>query len=258
MIHNTSIIHKTAEIEKDVTIGPWCNIGRNVKIASGNVIYNNVTIHENSSIDKDNQIFPYAVLGTDPQDLKYNQEETSLEIGCNNKIREFVTINRGTNVDNKVTRIGNNNLLMAYSHVAHDCVIGSNVILANNATLAGHVTVKDNVIIGAFCAVHQFCIIGDYSMLSHGVLVNKNVLPYTMVSPSERDIKTSGLNTRGLKRKNFTEAQIRDLKQAYKIIYRNNSPMKTRLDALEQLAVNDPNIQLFYEVLKQSVERGFV
>ena len=258
MIHSTAIIHKTAEIDTNVTIGPWCNIGKNVKIASGNVIHNNVTIYENTSIDKDNQIFPYAVIGTDPQDLKYNQEETSLEIGSNNKIREFVTINRGTNVDNKVTRLGNNNLLMAYTHVAHDCIVGNNIILANNATLAGHVTVKDNVIIGAFCAVHQFCIIGDYCMLSHGVLVNKNVLPYTMVSPSERDVKASGLNTRGLKRKNFTETQIRNLKQAYKIVYRNKAPMKTKLDTLEQFAEKDPNIQLFYEVLTQSLERGFV
>lgn len=258
MIHSRAIVHSKAEIDHDVVIGAWSYIGPNVKILSGNVLHNNVTIENNTFLDKNNEIYSYAVLGSDPQDLKYQGEETSLEIGKKNKIREFVTINRGTKDDDSLTKLGDNNLLMAYSHVAHDCILKNNIILANNATLAGHVTVLDHAIVGAFCAVHQFCNIGEFSMLSHGVLVNKNVLPYTMVSPINRVIKTSGLNIRGLNRNDFLEKDIKILRQAYKLIYRKGLSINNTLIELKILAKENKLIDHLYQFINNSSERGFI
>lgn len=258
MIHSTAIIDSSAEISNNVKIGPWTYIGPNVKVFSGNIIHNNVTIVKNTLVEEDNEIYPYSVLGSAPQDLKYAGEETELKIGKNNIIREFTTVNLGTREGGGITRINNKNLLMAYSHVAHDCCLGNNIILANNATLAGHVTVLDHAIIGAFCAIHQFCVIGEHSMLSHGVLVNKNVLPFTMVSPVNRTIKASGLNIRGLKRHDFSDIDLLLLKKVYKIIYRQGLTLTEIKEEIGKYKKDSYLIDRFFTFIENNCSRGFI
>lgn len=255
MIDSTSIIDPTAIIADDVTIGAFTIIGPNVEIASGCRIGPNVVILCNTKIGKNNKIYQFASIGGDNQDLVEDSKPTYLEIGDNNVIHEFVSINRGSTKEHCVTKIGNHNLIMAYSHVGHDSCTGDHVMLANGATLAGHVTIHNNAIIGAFCAVHQFCTIGAYSMVTLGAMVNKDVLPYLMVAGNKT--KVSGLNKVGLRRNGFDAKQMKYLETAFKIIFRLGNTKGEALSLLQPLVNDCPAVQRFIDMLAAS-KRGVV
>ena len=221
MIHKTAIIDSSAKISEYVTIGPYTVIGPNVVIGEGTVIQSNVNITGNTSIGKFNQIYPFASIGNDPQDLKFKGEKTLLEIGDNNKIREYVTINPGTEGGGGKTKVGNNCLFMVSSHIAHDCIVGDNVILANNVPLGGHAHVDDNAIIGGNSAVQQFTRVGKFAMVGGMCGVVRDVIPYG-IAHGNRSI-LQGLNLIGLRRKNIPNKEILSLSEAYKIIFKNEN-----------------------------------
>jgi UDP-N-acetylglucosamine acyltransferase len=221
MIHKTAIIDSSAKISKNVTIGPYTVIGPNVVIGEGTVIQSNVNITGNTSIGKYNQIYPFSSIGNDPQDLKFKGEKTLLEIGDNNKIREYVTINPGTEGGGGKTKVGNNCLFMVSSHIAHDCIVGDNVILANNVPLGGHAHVDDNAIIGGNSAVQQFTRVGKFAMVGGMCGVVRDVIPYG-IAHGNRSI-LQGLNLIGLRRKNIPNKEILSLSEAYKIIFKNEN-----------------------------------
>ena len=218
MIHPTAIVAPEAIIAQDVQIGPYSIIGANVKIGAGTVIGPHTVIEGHTTIGEHNQIFQFCSLGAMPQDKKYQNEPTELVIGNHNTIREFCTFNTGTVQGGGATRIGDDNWLMAYVHLAHDCQIGNHTIFANNASLAGHVTIGDWVILGGFSLVHQFCTIGDHAMTAFAAGVHKDVPPYVMAAGYRAT--PSGINLEGLKRRSFSEEGISAIKNAYKILYR--------------------------------------
>ena len=217
MIHNTAIIDSKAKVASSVNIGPYTVIGPNVEIGEDVIIHSHVNISGNTKIGNGNKIYPFASIGNDPQDLKYNGEETKLIIGNNNKIREYVTINPGTEGGGGLTKIGNNCLFMISSHVAHDCYIGNNVIIANNVPLGGHVTIENNVVIGGNSAVQQFTRIGKMAMIGGMTGVLHDVIPYGL-STGNRNI-LQGLNLIGLRRAKFDNKDILGLIEAYKEIF---------------------------------------
>ena len=221
MIHKTAIIDSSAKISEYVTIGPYTVIGPNVVIGEGTVIQSNVNITGNTSIGKYNLIYPFASIGNDPQDLKFKGEKTLLEIGDNNKIREYVTINPGTEGGGGKTKVGNNCLFMVSSHIAHDCIVGDNVILANNVPLGGHAHVDDNAIIGGNSAVQQFTRVGKFAMVGGMCGVVRDVIPYGIVHGNRSILQ--GLNLIGLRRKNIPNKEILSLSEAYKIIFKNEN-----------------------------------
>jgi len=218
-IHQSAIIDPKAKISNNVEIGPFCVIGANVKIDEGTIIKSHVVIEGFTKIGKNNVIYPFTTIGQIPQDLKFAGEESRIEIGDNNQIREHVTIHPGTKDDNMLTKIGNNCLLMIGTHIAHDCVVGNNVILANNATLAGHVHVGDFAIIGGLSAVHQFVRIGNNAMIGGMSGVEHDVIPYSAVMGTRANL--AGLNIIGLKRKNFAREEIHSLRAFYKELFEN-------------------------------------
>ncbi len=232
MIHPSAIIDETARIAEDVSIGPFTLIGEGVEIGSGCEIGSHVVIRRHTRMGQNNKVFQYASVGDDPQDKKYSGEETWLEIGDNNVIREFATINRGTAQEQGLTRIGHHNLLMAYTHVAHDCIIGDHTILANAASLGGHVEIHDWAILGGFSMVHQFTRIGAHSFAAMGSAIGKDVPPFVMVAGNPAAPR--GINTEGLKRRGFDAQDLATLKASYKLLYRSG----LKLDqAQEQIAV---------------------
>lgn len=242
MIDPTAVIDPGADIAGDVTIGPYSVIGANVAIDAGTRIGPHVVIKGHTRIGRDNTIYQFASIGEDPQDKKYNGEPTLLEIGDRNTIREFVTINRGTVQDEGVTRLGDDNWIMAYVHIAHDCQVGNQTIFANNASLAGHVTVGDYVILGGFTLVYQFCSLGPHSLTAYGSGISMDVPPYVTVGGSPA--RPHGLNMEGLRRRGFPEAVRKVLKQAYKTLYRENrslqdaiAELKGRVDECAELEV---------------------
>lgn len=218
-IHATAIIHPSAQIAEGVEIGPYAIIEEQVIIGKGTTIGPHTVIGKWTELGENNRISHMASVGAPPQDLKYKGEECWTRIGNNNMVREFATIHRGTVTGHAETVIGNNNLFMAYSHVAHDCVVGSGNVFANSATLAGHVTIQDNVILGGLVAIHQFATIGSYSMLGGGTLVGLDIPPYMIATSGKRDAKLRGLNLIGLKRRGFSDEAISNLKKAYKILF---------------------------------------
>ncbi len=256
MIDPRAIIDPAAKIAEGVTIGPYSIIGPHVEIDTGTWIGPHVVVNGRTKIGKNNKIFQFASVGEVPQDKKYANEPTRLEIGDNNVIREGVTIHLGTTQDVGLTKIGNNNLLMAYVHVAHDCVVGNNSIFANNASLAGHVHTADFVIISGFCGVHQFCKIGAHAFLAHACIVTKDVPPYVMVTGGA-ETTVRGINVEGLKRRGFSADAIRGIRNAYKIIYRQGLTVAEALQQLEPLAIDCKEIQSFIDFLKLT-ERGIV
>ncbi len=231
-IHETAIIHKGAEIDEDVRIGPYCIIGEKVKIGSGTILHNNVVIEGKTEIGHDNEIFPFTTIGLPPQDLKYKGEDTGVRIGSKNTIREYITIHRGSVGGDGYTTVGNNNFLMAYVHIAHDCKVGNNVIMANAATLGGHVEVEDYVVIGGIVAVHQFARIGAYAMIGGFSGVGQDVPPYMTASGPRASLY--GLNSIGLKRNGFSDETISELKQAYKILFRERLSLKDALKKIQE------------------------
>jgi len=225
-------VHPQARVAKNVVIEPFVNIEKNVEIGEGTWIGSNVTIMEGARIGKNCRIFPGAVIAAIPQDLKYAGEDTIVRIGDNTTIREFVTVNRGTKA-NMETVVGSNTLLMAYVHIAHDCIVGNNCILANAVTLAGHIVVDDWAIIGGVSAVHQFVNIGQHSMISGGSLVRKDVPPYTKAA---RDpLSYVGINSVGLRRRGFTSEKINEIQEIYRYIYLKGHNVSQALDMIEAM-----------------------
>jgi UDP-N-acetylglucosamine acyltransferase len=225
-------VHPQARIAKNVVIEPFVNIEKNVEIGEGTWIGSNVTIMEGARIGKNCRIFPGAVIAAIPQDLKYAGEDTLVRIGDNTTIREFVTINRGTKA-NMETVVGNNCLLMAYVHIAHDCIVGNNCILANAVTLAGHITVEDWSIIGGITAVHQFVTIGQHSMISGGSLVRKDVPPYTKAA--REPLSFVGINSIGLRRRGFSSEKINEIQEIYRYIYLKGQNVSQALEMIEAM-----------------------
>jgi len=221
MIHKTAIVDPKARISSTVKIGPFSIIGPNVEINDNTEIQSHVSIMGNTIIGKDNKIYSFSSIGNDPQDLKYRGEDTKLEIGDNNKIREYVTINPGTQGGGGLTKIGNNCLFMVSSHIAHDCMVGNNVILANNVPLGGHAEIQDNVIIGGNSAVQQFTRVGKFAMIGGMCGVVKDVIPYG-IAHGNRSI-LHGLNLIGLRRKNISNKEIMILSDAYKEIFKTEN-----------------------------------
>ena len=256
MIDQTAIIHSNTDIHKDVSIGPYSVIGENVSIGSGTVIGSHVVITGPTTIGPNNKIFHFSSIGEDPQDKKFNKDKNSyLEIGANNTIREYVSINRGTSDGGGKTIIGNNNWIMAYVHIAHDCIIGNNSTFANNTTLAGHVAIQDFVTLGGFTGVHQFCRIGSYSFSAISSVIVKDVPPYILVSGNTA--KPSGLNREGLKRNGFDANTINLLKKAYRIIYRESLTLTEALNELMELSVDSKSVNVMHSFISSS-ERGIV
>ena len=221
MIHKTAIVDAKAKIASSAEIGPYTVIGHNVEIGENVKIHSHVNISGNTIIGKGNKIYPFASIGNDPQDLKYNNEETKLIIGDNNKIREYVTINPGTEGGGGVTKIGSNCLIMISAHIAHDCKIGNNVIIANNAAIAGHAQINDDVVIGGNCGVQQFTRIGKMAMIGGMTGVDRDVIPYGL-SIGNRNYLT-GINVVGLRRRNISNKEILTLTSAYKEIFKSGN-----------------------------------
>lgn len=255
LIHKTAIVDPKAKLAGDVTVGPYSIIGPEVEVDAGTKIASHVVIKGPSKIGKNNKIFQFASIGEDPQDLKYQGGITRLEIGDNNRIRECVTINRGTELGGGVTKIGNDNLLMAYTHIAHDCMLHNHLVLATHVSVAGHVTIGDHAILGGFSGVHQFCHIGAYSFAAAGSMIPKDILPYTKVSGYYA--KPFGLNVVGLQRHKFSERTISCLKNAYRIVYRQDLKVSEAVSELTKIRATCPEVDLMIDVLKNS-ERGVV
>jgi UDP-N-acetylglucosamine acyltransferase len=254
-IHPTAIISGSANIDDSVEIGPYAVIGENVTIGSGTRIDSHVVINGPTEIGQDNHIYQFASIGDDPQDKKYRGEPTRLTIGDRNTIREFCTISRGTTQDIGDTVLGDDNWIMAYVHIAHDCVVGNKTIMANNVTLAGHVHVGDWVIFGGFSGAHQFAKIGAHAFLGMYSGVNRDVPAYTMVSG--QPAVPRGINSEGLKRRDFSEEQIRNIKNAYRLVYRKGLKLADAIVEIEGLSASQPELVVFLESLRAS-ERGII
>jgi len=254
MIHPTAIIDPKTEIGEGVDIGPYSVIEKGVFIGEGTKIGSHVVIREGTKIGERCQIFQFSSVGEAPQALAYRGERTFLLIGDHNIIREFVTLHRGTVKGGGKTVIGNDNFIMAYSHIAHDCQIGNQVVMANGATLGGHILIEDYAIIGGLAAIHQFCRIGTHALLSGLTGVSQDVPPYTMAAGSRA--KLYGLNTVGLKRHQFSEQAIRALKKAYRIIFRSGLTLEKAMKSVEEDDIFQiPEVRHFVQFIQQT-KRG--
>ena len=253
--HPTAIIHPNAKLADDVSVGPYTIIGEHVEIGAGTTVGPHVVINGHTSIGKNNRIFQFSSLGEIPQDKKYANEPTRLEIGDNNMIREFCTFNLGTAQDKGVTRVGNNNWIMAYVHLAHDCQVGNNTIFANNAQLAGHVIVDDYAILGGFTVVHQFVQIGAHVITGMGSILFQDIPTYVTVSGNPA--APHGTNSEGLKRRGFSSAAVMAIKRAYKILYKSGMTLEEAKAALATQADEHPELQAMVEFLGRT-QRGIV
>ena len=255
MIDSKAVVDIGAEIDDAVSIGPFSVIGAEVQIESGTVIGPHVVIKGPTSIGRDNQIFQFASIGEDPQDRKYAHEVTRLHIGDRNSIREFCTIHRGTKQDQGVTMIGNDNLFMAYTHVAHDCVIGNHVIMANGASLAGHVHIDDHAILGGFTLVHQFTQIGQLSFSAMGSAITQDIPPFVMVGG--RPTRPHGINSVGMERNGCSPEVIRLIRKAYKILYKSNLKLEDAIEEMEDIAGECEELSNMVSFLR-NVTRGIL
>lgn len=255
MIHPSAIVAASVAIGDDVEIGPYCVIGENVEIGSGTRIDSHVVINGPTVIGSDNHIYQFASIGDDPQDKKYANEPTKLRIGDRNTIREFCTVSRGTVQGDSETVIDDDNLLMAYVHIAHDCRVGSNTVLANNATLAGHVYIGDWVIMAGFAGVHQFCKVGAHAFLGMYSGIRRDVPAYTMVSGNPGSPR--GINSEGLKRRGFDAEQIKNIKDAYRLVYRKGMKLADAIEEIEARACEQVELGLLLDSLRSS-ERGLL
>lgn len=254
-IHPTAIVDPSAEIGKGVHIGPYCVIhAGGVQIGDGTSLQNHVTMAGPTKIGKNNRFFAYGSIGQQTQDLKYSGEPTWLEIGDNNTFREFVTINRSTSAE-MVTRIGNDGNFLAYSHIAHDCTVGNQVIFSNNGTLAGHVEVGDHVILGGLSAIHQFCRLGSFAIIGGCTKIVQDVPPYMIADGNPATVR--GINQVGLQRAEFAAQDIAALKQAYKTIYRGSLNTSQAVEELEAGAPASPNLAVLINFIKSS-DRGII
>lgn len=254
-IHPTAIVEAGAKLAADVEIGPYAVIGAHVEIGAGTTIGAHTVISGHTTIGRDNRIFQFASLGATPQDKKYAGEPTRLEIGDRNTVREFCTFNLGTVQDAGVTRLGNDNWMMAYVHLAHDCQIGHHTIFANNSQLAGHVHVEDHAILGGFTAVHQFCRIGAHSITSIGTVVLQDIPPF--VTASGNTAQPYGINSEGLKRRGFSPDDIMRIKRAYKTLYKAGLGLEDARREITGMVVECPQLQLLVDFLGAST-RGII
>jgi len=255
LIHPSAIVDPKAELASDVQVGPFSVIGPGVCIGAGTVVGPHVVIDGATTIGENNRFQPFAHIGCQPQDLKYAGEPTRLEIGSGNTFFQSITISTGTVQDEGVTRIGDDNWIMAYVHIAHDCRIGSHCILANNATLAGHVHLGDWVFLGGFTTIHQFCKIGAHAMTAFTAAVSQDVPPY--VTAAGNRAVPAGINSEGLRRRGFSAEQIATIKRAYKTLYRQNLPLEAARASIEASAVTAPELQLFVDFFTAST-RGLI
>ncbi|OOS08014.1 acyl-[acyl-carrier-protein]--UDP-N-acetylglucosamine O-acyltransferase [Moraxella cuniculi DSM 21768] len=254
-IHHTAIIDPTAVIDETATIGPYCIIGKNSTIGAHTVLRRHVVVGENTTISKHNDIYQFASIGENPQDLKYAGEQTYLEIGDYNRIREACTIHRGTAQDNSMTKIGSHNLFMVNVHIAHDCVVGDYNVLANNVGVAGHAYIGNYVIVGGQSGVHQFCRIEDYSMIGGASLIVKDVAAFVTVSGNPA--KVHGLNKEGMRRKGWSADTIKAIDEAYRVIFRSGLLKQEALVQLQALADAEPKVQLLIDSINNS-KRGLI
>lgn len=252
MIHPTAIVHKGATIGENCEIGPYCIIGKDVVMGSANILISNVVIDGHTTLGDNNIISPFAVIGTDPQDLKFKGEATRLNIGSNNKIREYATINRSNQMEED-TNVGNGNLLMAYMHVAHNCQIGNNCVIANAVQLAGHVHIHDNAVIGGQTAIHQFVHIGAHAFVGGASAVKKDIVPFSRGQGNP--YKTVGLNSVGLMRKGFSNETIHGIKAIYNHFYRNGMNVSQAVENIQVLGNLSSEQQIFLDFVLAS-DRG--
>lgn len=259
LIHPSAIIDPKAELDSSVEVGAYSIIGADVKIGAGSKIGPHVVIEGHTTLGTDNTIFQFASIGAAPQDKKYGGEPTQLVIGDQNTIREFVTVNRGTTQDGGVTRIGNDNWIMAYVHIAHDCQLGDHITMSNNATLAGHVHLGDWVTMGGFTTVHQFCHIGDHAMTAFTAAVAQDVPPFVMAAGNRA--APAGINSVGLQRRGFSSEQIMAIKRAYRLLYRANLTLDEAKAALLAEEEKAPEAAVFLRQMREFVEaspRGII
>ena len=254
-IHSTALVHPGAKLADDVQIGPYSVIGEHVEIGAGTVVGPHVVIEGRTRIGKNNRIAQFASLGNDPQDKKYAGEPTELEIGDNNLIREYCSFNTGTVQDAKITRIGSNNWLLSYVHIAHDCQIGNNIVMSNSVQLAGHVHVGDHVILGAFVGAHQYCKIGAHAMVGAGSLLFQDLPPYLMVGGNPA--APHGINSEGLKRRGFSSASIMAIKRAYKTLYRSGLSLEQARQEIAAQSAEHPELALYTEFIERAT-RGIL
>ncbi|MGI9341690.1 MAG: acyl-ACP--UDP-N-acetylglucosamine O-acyltransferase [Gammaproteobacteria bacterium] len=255
LIHPTAIISPDAHVADGVRIGAYTVVGAQVEIAAGCEIGTHCAFKGPTKIGPDNRFYPFSSIGDDPQDKNFAGEDTRLEIGARNTIREYVTMNRGTTQDRGITTVGDDNWIMAYSHIAHDCDVGTDVIMANGSTLAGHVTIGDHAMLSAFAAVHQFCSVGAHAFIGAYGGIGKDVPPYVLAfgqPPHPR-----GINSEGLQRRGFSRDQIRNLKEAYRMIYRSEALIADVVEQLGERVPEQPELQILVEFIERS-ERGLL
>lgn len=258
-VHSSAVIAEGARIPKSCAIGPWCTIGPEVELGEECTLISHVVLDGRTRIGARNTFYPFGSIGMAPQDLKYKGEATETEIGDGNTIRECVTITRGTAGGGGVTRLGSNNLLMAYVHIGHDSQVGSNCILANNATLAGHVIIEDHVTLGAFCPVHQHCTLGTYSFIGGGTIVTQDVLPFSLTS-CRRENKAFGINKIGLERHGFSAERLQRLQKAYRLLLAAKLNTTQAVDKMRALTGKDAaggDVELLVRFIERS-KRGVI
>jgi UDP-N-acetylglucosamine acyltransferase len=255
MIHPSAIIDPGARLGEGVSVGPYAVIGAEVELGDGCVVGPHCVISGPARIGRNNRFYAQCAIGGDPQDKKFAGERTELVIGEGNTFREFVTVNRGTGNGGSLTRIGDDNLFLAYVHIAHDCQVGSHTVFSNNATLAGHVTVEDWVIMSGFAGVHQFCRIGEHAFVGMGCLVNGDVPPYVMVA--DKYAEPRGINAEGLKRRGFDGERIAAIKRAYRAVYMSGKPLAEAKQELAESAQDSGDVRRMLEFIERS-ERGLL
>src|SRR5581483_9321223 len=253
-VHPTAVVDPSAKVSPSCKIGPYCVVGANVELGDDNELISHVAIDGPSKIGARNKFFPFSSIGLAPQDLSYKSEPTRLEIGDNNTIREFVTINRGTVKGGGVTKVGSNILVMAYCHIAHDCVIGDHVIMANAATLGGHVIVEDYATVGALCPVHHFVRIGAHAFIGGGTTITRDVLPFSKTA-AERGTHAYGLNSVGLERHGFSKERIRKIHHAYKLLLASKLNTSQALEKLRSEPDRGEDVDVLIKFVESS-ERG--
>lgn len=256
MIHPTAIIDPTARVPGSCSVGPYCIVGAEVELGENCELMSHVVIHGPAKIGANNRFFPFCAIGIEPQDLTYKGEKTGVEIGDHNVVREYVTINRGTAKGGGTTKVGSHTLLMAYSHIGHDSVIGDRAMLVNGATLAGHVTVEEWAVVGALCPVHQFVRIGAHSYIGGGTVVTKDVLPFSKcVTP--RHTQTYGLNAVGLERRGFSKERIRKIHHAFRVLLNSKLNTTQAVEKLQSEGDQGEDVAMLLRFIAEA-ERGII